>query len=323
MKLFSYIYIALIASRLEHVLSLRGSQHAQRRLGKDAIVTGEVCASIIAIAGTRDPEHYARQRSLQTNVKEPDYSEEEDFVCEVSTTGEYLPLSGTDDQLMSLRQSLNNGELVSAETTIEGLTMSENIPADGGKATTEVIIPSGNIVLKQGTSARRKLANKDNRHRRLAIYEGIKEILVVRVTDSGGLVHPDSARVMSDKLFGTDGDPENMSTQFNACSFNKLTITNKYSRNIDQQLAAPGVIEVKIPISLTNSNRGPINSAAKSAAEDKLGFTLPGSFDHVMFVLEKCYVDCGWAAYAYVNSWNSVYQGSYYKFPGVQLHEIG
>ncbi len=29
------------------------------------------------------------------------------------------------------------------------------------------------------------------------------------------------------------------------------------------------------------------------------------------------------AAYAYVNSWNSVYQKNYYKFPGVQTHEIG
>ena len=27
-----------------------------------------------------------------------------------------------------------------------------------------------------------------------------------------------------------------------------------------------------------------------------------------MFVLEKCYTGCGWAAYAYINSWMSVYQ---------------
>ena len=68
-----------------------------------------------------------------------------------------------------------------------------------------------------------------------------------------------------------------------------------------------------------------------------------------MFVLEKCYNGCGWAAYAYVNSWMSVYQvrihvalacyakavvshsdrtaikwqSVYYKHVGVQVHELG
>ena len=32
---------------------------------------------------------------------------------------------------------------------------------------------------------------------------------------------------------------------------------------------------------------------------------------------------CGWAAYAYVNSWMSVYQAHYYKLVGVTVHELG
>ncbi len=116
----------------------------------------------------------------------------------------------------------------------------------------------------------------------------------MRVTDSQGRVHPDNAATISDKIFGTYGDSENMKTQFEACSFNKLKITNNYSRDISQHLAAPGVVEVTIGVSL-NNNRGAIYSAAVQATKAKLGFDLPGNFDHVMFVLENCYTDCGWA----------------------------
>ena len=37
-----------------------------------------------------------------------------------------------------------------------------------------------------------------------------------------------------------------------------------------------------------------------------------------MYVVEKCYVGCGYAAYAYVNGWLSVYQDQFYKHVGVQ-----
>ena len=42
-----------------------------------------------------------------------------------------------------------------------------------------------------------------------------------------------------------------------------------------------------------------------------------------MYIIEKCYNGCGWAAYAYPNSWMSVYQMEYYKHAAVQLHELG
>jgi hypothetical protein len=37
-----------------------------------------------------------------------------------------------------------------------------------------------------------------------------------------------------------------------------------------------------------------LNSAVTQAVEAKLGRSLPGPWDHVMYVLEACYVDCGW-----------------------------
>mmetsp|Transcript_18318 Transcript_18318/g.24419 ORF Transcript_18318/g.24419 Transcript_18318/m.24419 type:complete len:404 (-) Transcript_18318:465-1676(-) len=59
------------------------------------------------------------------------------------------------------------------------------------------------------------------------------------------------------------------------------------------------------------------------AVEKKLDITLPGPFDYVMYLLEGCYGECGWIAYAYVNDWNTVYQGKKYAAVGVQMHELG
>ena len=51
---------------------------------------------------------------------------------------------------------------------------------------------------------------------------------------------------------------------------------------------------------------------------------LPGPYGHVMYMLEGCYgYDCGWAAYAYAESWLTVYQGRYYRDAAVQIHELG
>ena len=350
--LLSLLSIAVIASGIAEnavVTALRGAPSIlpnhnhhetpppssnQRELGTTA---GGVCTSIIAVAGTRDPKYHDRSLQDETiQIDEPEFSEEEEFVCETSSTGEYLPLVGTPDQLSSLRTSLNNGDLISAETTIAGLVVRDNVPIDGGDVTSEVVLPDGGDFVFQSV-ARRTLqkSTRDTtqreqhrqRERRTAVYEGVKEFLVVRVTDSGGLAHRDSAREISDNIFGTYGDPENMSTQFNACSFKKLTVSNQYTgsnaNNINRALKAPGVMEVTINISLLSNDKGNIRNAVTDAVQKKLGFTLPGSLDHVMYILEKCYVGCGWAAYAYVNSWNSVFQADYYRYPGVQLHEIG
>ena len=334
-----FAILLFISSRIEYALSLRGlgSTNSIPHAEDDHIVvprTGEqadACASIIAIAGTRDPEFVEdlpkeEARNLKKKKRRNTYTEKEEFVCELSSTGDLIPLVGAEDQLDDLRQYLNNGDLVSGETTIEGLTLGENaFMADGNtsiNSSIEALLPDGDLVLKPGSEVRRKLKNGQN-GRRLATYEGFKQVLVVRVTDKDGLAHSDKADVMSDKVFGTNGDPENMKTQFNACSFGKLTITNTYTKNIDGYLAAPGVIEVKIGVSLKNSGKGTIRNAVTTAVQSKIKYNLPGNFDHVIYVLQKCYVDCGWAAYAYVNSWNSIFQGDYYKMPAVQLHEIG
>ncbi|KAL7462694.1 hypothetical protein ACHAXS_003066 [Conticribra weissflogii] len=262
------------------------------------------------------------------------YSEKEQFACELSN-GEFVPVAGSPSRMNLLRQLLNNGRLISSKTTIEGMTLTDSayfeydpMTKSFGIPEKEAVLPESDWVLKPTSfDGVDDATTRRARGRNLAKYEGVKRVLVVRVIDSEGRAHVDSAQVMSDKIFGTAGDQENMVQQFHDCSFGKLTLTYEPTTTstniISSHLAAPGVIEATIPVSLVNSTRAVIRNQVTQVVEHKLGLRLAEHFDHVMYILQKCYVQCGWGAYAYVNSWNSVYQGNYYRFPGVQLHEIG
>jgi hypothetical protein len=171
------------------------------------------------------------------------------------------------------------------------------------------------------------LEKKPAHTRNLAVVTGTKPILVVKVTDSTGLARSETPAQIGDDIFGTINDPNNLKSQLYDCSMGKLTVTEG-----DTSLpngvpngkgVAPGVMEVSITVDLGTNSRATIRNAVTTAVQNAIGESLPGRYQQVMYVLQGCYVDCGWAAYAYVNSWNSVYQGSYYKMTGVQVHELG
>ena len=130
----------------------------------------------------------------------------------------------------------------------------------------------------------------------------------------------------SDEVFGTGNDPVNLKSGLEECSWDKLTVLPKALTQDgspdDTHEVATGVVEVTIDISLTDQGNSAIRNAITTKVQNMLGYGLPGPYDYVLYSVEKCYVDCGWAAYAYINSWNSVYQGVYYKRPGVLMHEV-
>ena len=130
----------------------------------------------------------------------------------------------------------------------------------------------------------------------------------------------------SNEVWGTGDDPVNLKSSLEECSFNKLTVDPSLVIQNDATAdmeVAPGVIEVTIDVPLDGSSSDAIRNAVTTKVQEKLGYNLPGPYDYVLYSLEKCYGDdCGWAAYAYINSWNSVYQSGYYKQPGVLVHEV-
>lgn len=154
---------------------------------------------------------------------------------------------------------------------------------------------------------------------------GQKPILAVRVVDVNGNTHPDDVATMSDNIFGNGVDNNTLKSVLEDCSMGKLEIVPGVVPGGND---ATGMIEVTIPIDMTvAATTNEIHNAAKEQVAERLGINvneMPGPFQQIMFNIEKCYTEpCGWAAYAYVNSWMSVYQGNYYYMPAVQTHELG
>ena len=243
------------------------------------------CKSIIAIGKTALRSDDDNDDDYATRFARRIERTGEEFVCERYDASD-IPIRGTLQQLQTLRESLNNGTLVSAESTIEvypeDFTKSITRP-DQTYTPNRAVLPAGDVNLLQPL---------ERRQQRLS-YEGQKLVLAVRVIDKDGVSIADDAKTISDKIFGTYGDNATMTSQFAACSLNKLQITWQSTRAVQKMLSAPGVLEVKIGISIRNSDQGSIRGAVYEAAGRKLGFTLPGVFEHVMIILEGCYQSCG------------------------------
>jgi len=247
---------------------------------------------------------------------------EDSYQCQLDDNTS-IPLIMSNSQRQTIKQMIEDGKVISNEYKYvdpEAVITPEGVRVPPGKA----------IGFEKGEGS------QGSGRRRLAKKTGDTHYLVVRVIDVNNLVHPDSTAVMSDNMFGTSGDQVNLKTQISDCSAGQLNVVPGYpdSATTEQKAAVDmhttladhpvGVMEANIDIDMkTVSSRYDVRNAVISAVQTKLGFNLPGPFDHVVFNLEGCYVDCGWAAYAYINSWNQVYQGNYYFMTGVQVHEYG
>ncbi|KAL7431028.1 hypothetical protein ACHAXH_003303 [Discostella pseudostelligera] len=238
---------------------------------------------------------------------------------DVNTTSEVTFSNATTSTITDSNITLTN-------ITLTNITSSDNVTTDDAEH-----ITTSDTQINYQHEEQQSPASTNNPlfHRKLQSYgahTGPKPILVVKVTDKNGLAVSESTTTISDDVFGTSGDPVNLKSQLDACSMGRLTVVpgDNNSGQIKQSVySAPGVISVKLSISITNTANPDIRNAITTAVQNLLGVTLPGPYKHVMYVLQKCYLNCGWAAYAYVGGWNSVYVGAYYKQVGVTVHELG
>ena len=255
-----------------------------------------------------------------------------------------LEISGTKEQMKVLKKMVDDQEIEGGGKSV--LQLGNNIISMGSNNNKKDKLvlgmgfnPKSHIIKRKNRKDKKKNKKKgpwgtDSRHRHLAKVTGNKPMLAVKVIDVNGLARYENASVISDDIFGTYGDPVNLRSQLNDCSMGKLNVTagddgrdiipsDPTSGKVDQNLYdAPGVVVVNINVDITDPEAD-VRNAVTDAVQEKLGFTLPGPYEQVLYVLEGCYGSCGWAAYAYIDSWLSVYQSEYYKQVGVLVHELG
>jgi hypothetical protein len=289
-----------------------GNLRANPLFGFAGIPMKKSC-TVQAVAGTRLLE----DGNMET---------EELFLCIVDAvdalngqTGMAYSIVGTDKQMKYFKDELTHGRLTSGvskymhfEATI--------VDSKGGY----LKLPPGKPISFHNTDQGQ--GNRNNGRNLATAVLGEHKFLVVKVTDVNGLTHPNSSATMSDKVFGTTSDTVHLKSQIEGCSFNQYRVTAGcpledqacISAGLNGNEAPDGVIEVTLPIALEGSRATDVRNAITTAVQNKLGINLPGPFSHVLYSLQSCYkyenattgLDaCGWAAYAYVNSWMQVYQG--------------
>ena len=148
---------------------------------------------------------------------------------------------------------------------------------------------------------------------------GTKKVLVVRVITGGGTqIPPSSEAKLSDKWFGTDGDLITNKSQFEACSFNKLSFEPFIGRTTTGVQINNGVYTITVNADRLQPDQ--VEDQARIEGKAKLG-DLRSQFDHVILSVPNN--NEGFAAYAYVNHWLSLYKDRYGDLVTVQMHEIG
>ncbi len=127
---------------------------------------------------------------------------------------------------------------------------------------------------------------------------GARSVLVVHVTAPDASTTATPAQ-LSDSVFGTQGDPVNLKSQFAACSKEQLNFYPATAAKV-----VNGVVQVSISTKVVGASRNDIYTTTKDAVTAKLGAL--DQFDHIMYCLPRGTTD-RWLAYGYINGRNTVY----------------
>ena len=166
--------------------------------------------------------------------------------------------------------------------------------------------------------------------RRLAVFKGLKSVLLVRVILSDGQTERDEIG-FSDDVFAV-GSSVSVKSQLAACSYDMLNIVkakNKTGSSLNSGSASisNGVVTVTLPHVKTGYGDGAIKNEVSNELRNIFQVPAPELADHVIyclpngsFVNKESYV----RAYAYINSWLSVFSGGIWcSSVSLLLHELG
>jgi len=165
------------------------------------------------------------------------------------------------------------------------------------------------------------------RERRLATVEGTRSVLAVRVLATDESPSYDEA-TLSNSVFGDNGDPLNLKSQYSACSNGKLNFVPANSKSLlsgqgqdGETDISNGVTTVRVNVD-TSQGDGIMRNDVTEELKNNFGVSHPTNLaNHVMYCLPPSAMSG--IAYAYVNSWMSVYKDKWCTYVSGQMHELG
>ena len=190
-------------------------------------------------------------------------------------------------------------------------------------------IPPGAQV---STGYRKKTKNKGKRQntlgggppndRRLAPAIGERPTIVVYVSNNGGAETPTySKAVLSNRVFGTGGDPVNLRSQYAACSADAVDFAPLTGKSNVGTGSEAGVVTVNTAVSLTTSDDSSNMAAAVTSALEGM-FVTSFPFEHAIICTPPGTFPTNAVAWAYLDHWLSIYNDKWCEEVSALMHEV-
>ena len=207
--------------------------------------------------------------------------------------------------------SLNSGR-TGIQIPPGALVSGGTIDMRGGKP---LVLPNGNEHSRNLQEEQRKLQT------------GNKSVLAVRIILNDAAYDYATQTGLSNDIFGNGVDPTNLVSQYKACSYDQLIFTKSQDRamssnpNDGTTAISNGVVDIKVDLNFGSRIDGNVNNAVTSKINEVFGVSSPRQLaDHVMYCQPSGTM--GGIAYAYINSWLSVYSNEWCNYVSGQMHEV-
>jgi len=167
------------------------------------------------------------------------------------------------------------------------------------------------------SEARHHRQNKRYGERNLAsVSHGTKNAVVIHIKTLD-VETPYSKKDLSNVVFGTHGDTENVRSRMNACSFGKLNVEPARVDGVDN-----GVYSFEIQLKAADISRHTLTNMIFDDLADNYGKDLEETFDHVMLCIPKG-IGNPFVAYAWSNDIMSAFYDTWCGSVSAQVHEVG
>jgi hypothetical protein len=158
------------------------------------------------------------------------------------------------------------------------------------------------------------------------LQKGSRTVLAVRVILNDASYSFANQTGLSNNIFGNGIDTVNLKSQFAACSYNQLIFEKSANREMSVNpndlttAISNGVVDIKVNLD-KSAGDSMVSNAVTAKINSVFGVSNPNVLaDNVMY----CYPSgvLNGIAYAYVNSWNSVYSDEWCNNVSAQMHEV-
>jgi len=158
------------------------------------------------------------------------------------------------------------------------------------------------------------------------LQSGTRTVLAVRVILNDGSYNFASQSGLSNDVFGNGVDPYNLKSHYASCSYNQLTFNKASDRSMTSipndgtTAISSGVVDIKVDLNVAAGD-STVRNAVTAKLNSVFGVSSPDQLaNHVMYCLPSGVMQG--IAYAYVNSWNSVYTNDWCNYLSTQMHEV-